>query len=278
MKKMNIILLGLATMIIASSFIFFYQEAAAKRHAPLISYYTSFGGDMRGSHSETKIEKLNNDVAIVVSKNAEWHHQDHKVSEHQVSSAALVEIEKVYDEYKLYRYNKLPKSQFFAHDAGNHSYSFSFDDKSSLRFSDTQSIPTQGYEALKKIKAIIKTAVQKGEKLPGLVPPPNTETDGPSWKFIDDVCQLMVYEYSNNTLYFRIINGTKKDIPLKSPVQLYKLNADKRELLMEHVNKYNYLATAKYSEESYINLTIPRLTPGKYLLTLDKYEAPFEIK
>lgn len=136
-----------------------------KHHSNLISYTYNYGGDMQGGHTFIKIEKVDDEEALVTTSYAAWHNEEGAVEEYHVPITVLNSIEEIYYKYKMYRFPKLPQSKIFACDAGTGSYSFRFDDKEIVSFSDSKRISPKGYKGLGELRNIIDEAV-KSEQLP----------------------------------------------------------------------------------------------------------------
>lgn len=245
------------------------EQKATKKHAPLSAYTYSEGGDMQGGHRFIGVKQADGGAVITFS-NAEWHHQDNTVEEYLVPLSVIEDIGRVYDEYKMYRYSSLPKSKFFAADAGTSFYCFTFEDKSTTAFSSNQLIPQKGSEALREIYEIIKTAAEQGERLPGLAKP-----EGYSGELPDGVCELRVYEYSRGVLKYRLANGTDENITPQSGVTLTRADAPEASLYAD--SEIPLDTPAHECSEGSIT-PAERLTAGSYVLTAGEYTAQFVIE
>lgn len=89
---------------------------------------------------------------------------------------------------------------------------------------------------------------------------------------------MQVYEYSNNTLHYRLINGLDKDVEVKCDVTLYQIKGSERVMIYQDLDDEKLEIDSKYAEEQYINLEKERLEAGKYVIEAFGYEAEFEIR
>lgn len=168
-KIMRIIIIVLIILAVAVAAVPVYRHMKAKKHAPLISYSDSYGGDMNGSHHVKTIKKIDDEKALVTTSDADWYDQDPITAEYYVPLSVITEIEKIYDTYGMYTYDNLPDNPIQVLDGGTSSYSFVYEDQESVSFSDYELIPAKGYEGLRKIDNILNEAIKSGEKLPGPV-------------------------------------------------------------------------------------------------------------
>lgn len=254
-----------------------FRDIAARHHAALTGYSYSYGGDMRGSHRFISVEKADDEKALVVFSESEWHYQDPVVEEYYVPVSVLESIEKLYDTYGIYRLPFRPKNKFKILDGGSSSYSFSFANRKWVRFGSWQRLTKKGMEGMHKIDALIMEAVQQTEKLPGLVQEVGNADEEYS-KIKAGKCMLQVYEYSNNYLNFRLANGYTEPVKITENVVLYRLNGSDRQEIYRNDVGYEHKVSANYCWEGSIQLKEVRLEEGTYVLMLDGYEKEFVIR
>ncbi len=277
-KMIKTVLLIAAIAAVLCAGFFTVRDLIRKHHAPLTVYQYSYGGDMNGSSRKTRIQKLDDETAMVTFSQADWHFQDPQVSEYIVSASVLPQIEEIFDKTGMYRYNDLPMSRFFALDAGTDSYYFRYEDYESVSFSGNNRIPRRGRNALREISGIISDAVKTGQKLPGLV-----QEKIPDDEMIDTVTgadgkiTIRVFGYEEKELRYRIHNGTEQAIDLEGNVEVYRLDGESRTLIAESGNFDGvFHVSGPHFTDDYITLS-ERLEEGRYLICLDGIESEFEI-
>lgn len=247
------------------------EQKATKEHARLTAYSFSSGGGMQGGNMFVGIKQADGGAVITFSS-AEWHHEDSTVEEYLVPLSVVEDIERVYDEKKMYRYPSLPKSKFLALDAGSSYYSFTFEDNSNTAFSSNQQIPPKGSDGLREIYEIIKNAAAQGERLPGLAKP-----EVYSGELTDGVCELRVYEYSRGVLKYCLANGTDENITPQGGVTLTRADAPEAPLYADSECPLDLETYPQSCSEGSIT-PAERLSAGSYVLTAGEYTAQFVIE
>lgn len=278
-KIIKTILILLVLVIIASAIFLLYNKKSKKQYIPLISYSYGYSGNMNGSRTHLSVLKTDNEKALITSSHADWHFQELKVKEYYVPISVLRDIEKIYYEYDMFKFQNLPEGKDVILDAGSGSYNFKFEDKKTVSFKDTQEIPNKGIEGLNEIRKIIVNSIKQADKLPGLVINMENNKNSLKNKGIEKgVCKLKVYEYSGNTLHYRFSNGLDKKVKLKTQVELYRIHEGKREEIFRNHNKFEMEIYSNNYYKDVIKFTNGRLEAGKYLLIVSGYETEFEIK
>lgn len=242
----------------------------------LVKYQTSFGGDMIGSFSQLSIEKLDDETAIIRSCKAEWYSQDPTVGEYIVPISVLEEVNEVFRDSNLKRCKKLPDSKVFALDAGSTSYSFNFEDKDTISFDTNKIVPKKAYDAIRQIDDIIAKAMLDEYKLPALVIVPVDEEESYN-RLVDGACSIEVFEYYENYLHYRVLNGFDNEIELEDSIAIYKLDGDNKVEIYSQSSDYPTTVSEQYQYDSTILLE-NRLEAGKYQLVIADYQCEFEIK
>lgn len=273
MKSGSLIIIVCAIFLISAWVLW---DMHARRHGRLVSYSYKYGGDMKGGHSSVRIKKLDGLTAFMTYSNAEWHYQDPDVEEYHIPASVLGDIEKVYDEYSMYRFEWLPMSKIFVCDAGTGSWSFEFDDGKSSAFKDNKEIPLKGCEGLRKIEKIIADCRANADILPGLVRK-SSENEDCYRKIEKGSIVFSVYEYSEGFLKFRFANGLDEDKSVRMDVSISRYGKDGPEEIFRSESKSVIQLTAGYTEESSISLEERRLKEGRYVLEISGYRTEFEI-
>lgn len=255
----------------------FFKDLFASRHERMVAYRYSRGGGMAGGHKERKIFKVDDEKALVIYSSAEWHYEDPEIAEYYVPLSVLKDMEKVFDKYKMYRCDNLPKSNFFALDADTSSYGFEFEGRKSVSFSSTEMVPKKAYDGIHEIEEILSEAVKNTEKLPGLVKEQVNDEEVYS-KVIKGEFQVQVYGYSNNHLRYRLANGLEEPKTLKDVVDVYQNVDGERNLIHHEESPYEYEVSENYCSDESLELSCERLKAGKYVLVVSGYEKEFEIK
>lgn len=275
-----LVILAIIVVVMSKLFVpsFTYKLLPGKMpESPLTEYYYTYGGDMNGSYSMEKVQKVDGEKAIVVTSHTNWHYEDEAVSEYYVPLSVLSEIQEAYNSCRMYTFEKLPQSDVFALDAGTAGYSFRHEDSTYVHFSDNQQIPNIGYEALRKIHDIVQKAINDGEKLPGLENELHAEEEYVS-KIVKGECHLQVYKYCNNCLDFRICNGLEEEVRVNGEVKLYLENGDNRVEIDHNLSTVDYEIPSGCMEESHLAIKGERLGVGTYTFVVADLETSFEIK
>lgn len=277
-KPIKIILFVVILAVIVGGSIMFLKDLFASRHERMVAYRYSCGGGMTGGHKERKIFKVDDEKALVIYSSAEWHYEDPEIAEYYVPLSVLKSMEEVFDKYKMHRYNNLPKSKFFALDADTSSYCLEFEGGKSVSFSSTEMVPKKAYDGIREIEEILSEAVNKTEKLPGLVKEQVNGEEEVFSKVKQGEFQVQVYEYSNNYLRYRLANGLEESKTLKDIVDVYQIVDGERKLLHHEESSYDYEVSGNYCSDESVELSCERLKAGKYVLVVSGYEREFEIK
>lgn len=248
-----------------------------KKHAPLVSYEWSYGGDMAGSSSGLKIA-AQGDRALVVRSRQDWYGQDPQVEEYLVPLSVLERVGQLFDEYGMYRFDRLPENRVYALDAGTASYRAGYADGASLRFSDTQRIPEKGFAGLKAIDGVIDEAVRTGERLPGLVPAGGSGDDGAdAWRPADGTAGLRVSAYREGRLSYAFGNATGEDVELSGRTRVFRLEDGERVEIYADADEHSRTLYVSYYNEPE-TVAVGRLEPGSYVLVFGGVEAEFTIR
>lgn len=276
-KYMKILLIVVIAAAMCVGVISVVKDSKAKSHAPVVYYSESYGGDMTGGHSLTRIRKLDGEKAMLFTSEAEWHNQPSVITESYVPASVLTEIESVFDRYKMYTFDNLPEVKEHALDAGATHYSFSFEDGDSVSFDSEEQIPSKAYDGLREIREILRKAAEEGERLPGLVTEqPEDEESYIEWYTPDEI-GLTVFEYSEGKLYYRLSNGTEDVVTLEGQAKLYRLDGETRQEIDSDANPDSINVYARHFDEEYIRPE-ERLEAGSYLLVFGELEDGFEIR
>lgn len=249
----------------------------AKKHAALESYTYSRGGGMEGAHHFIKIGKVDEETALVIYSDQNWHYENPQIAEYYVPIATLMKIEKIYDSYRMYRYRHLPDSKFQILDGDTSSYHFWFEDNKSLSVSESQQIPKKAYDGFGKIKGIIEAATSAVQKLPGLVPDVITEEERIS-RTVEGELRILVTEYSNNHLRYSIANGLEETVEIEDRIDVFKIVDEERISVFHKEGSREYEVYADYCHCESVQLKEKRLEIGRYVLSIDGHEAEFEIQ
>lgn len=272
MKKTRLIIvlvIAAVLAIIAVVMFLLFSSNSSKRKAPVVEFSRSFGGDMEGGHSHLSIKKLDEEKALVISSSGN-NFTPTTVEEYYVPLSVLDSIGEVYDKYKIQKFQSLPENPVFAYDAGTTSYSFSLEDGTKIYFNDRKMITQKGYDGLHKIGAIILDAAKQGEKLPALV------VGEEGLGIIEEgAAKLVVYEYCNNCLSFRLLNGLDENISINAQAILYRENNGAREEICRD-GEQTLFADSNYIDTGCIFLD-NRLSAAHYVLSLGEFEAEFDI-
>lgn len=248
----------------------------AKKHAPIVGYSDGYGGDMEGSYKATNLRKINDETVEICITNQAWHHAPVEIAEYEISTDILKEINDIFDKYNLSGCPYQPKTNVFVCDAGTSNYEFEFaDGKTSRSYSDLIFTKKQN-QGIRAVKELIKSRVENVTPLPGFKPEPMK--DGEMFEPVaKGTVALKIIEYSRKRLRYSIINSLEEDIEFKEAVVLYRLDGDKKQEIFKDEDESTGRVYAGYDHEESFEMQ-ERLTTGKYLLVLDKYEKEFEIK
>jgi len=275
MKKNILTIVIILLLAIAGGFIMcgFIRNNSWKKQE-LEKYATHSGGDMNGSSSGTTLAAYGDDKALLTFSSKDWYYQDPSVKEYLVDREALDEIKEIFMKHKMYKWDGKKFSNIFVADGASTGYGFYFTDDT-VNFS-SQVYPKTYMNKLKELDAVIEKYKQLGEPQPGLVTPEITEETMMSRRAPDDgKVKVEVYEYSGNRLYYRVMNGTQKEIPMEG-ICVLTGEADNR---IDTNSEKNYSSSVP-SESVYENSIKleRRLEAGKYILKVDDMNCTFEIK
>lgn len=243
---------------------------------PLTSVHFSRGGDMQGSTHDMSVKAIDNTSAMVCYEDANWHNEAIVVREYIVPASVLEDVKTIFNNNKLLRCEKAPKSKFVVLDAATSSYYFDFG-KRTIRFNSDQELPDGSNQALRAISKCVRDACQKGQRLPGLVLEKDKDGNMPlRTAVVKGQVAIKVVGYQNNCLKISIGNGTDEDKNVALKAKLVNLNNpeiivanDLTDETIEVSKKYNYDYSWKLPN---------RLEAGKYGLSLGEYKTEFEIR
>lgn len=125
------------------------------KNAKLVEYRTSSGGDMRGGGSSTTVKVYDETHVIVIFTNREHHAAKEEVKEYLADTKIIEEIENVFREYDMHKWDNKKFTDMFVCDGASTSYGFYFDNHESINFS-SQIYPRPYSEKLKKINEVIE--------------------------------------------------------------------------------------------------------------------------
>ncbi len=242
---------------------------------PLTSVSFSRGGDMLGSHHAMSV-KAKGDKAWVCYENAAWHNQVPEIEEYLVPVALLGDIKTIFNEQKLAKCEKAPKSKIFVCDGATSSYRFCFS-KRCIHFSTTQELPDGAYAALQNISTCVADACQKGERLPGLALEKDAQGELPTKNVLEKgKVTVKVTGYKGQQLYFAVGNDTEQEqtIPreakiteLSNPTAVVAERSEKESIKLDrHTTHHDTWKLEK------------RLEAGTYRLDLGSYTTCFVIR
>lgn len=244
--------------------------------SPLKEVSFTSGGDMQGSFHGMSVRELDDKNALVCYEDAAWHNEAIRVKEYIVPKSLLDDIKTIFNENKLAKCAKAPKSPFFAHDAATNSYDFTFEEKN-IHFSSSQMLSSSNYAALKKISACVSDSCQKGERLPGLVLKPDAEGNMPiAYAAVPGKLAIKVVGYKNKTLTIAIGNNTEEEKTISLASKLVDL-ANPNVIVAEQITDDISKLPEHYNDDYRWKLD-KRLNPGKYSLTLGECTTEFEIQ
>lgn len=271
-KKMTLILGALACGIGIWAVSFWAFGTIDK---PLIEFYYSSGGDMRGGYRYTTVKSLDNDYALIVTGGKAWHGLDAVAQEYKVPKAVLSDIQGIFNKHKMGNSDKAFKSPFKVLDKGSSSYTFEFENKR-VRFDSEQMLSEDTRLGVKEILTYISAQCKKGEKLPGLpVPNPNAEANNLK-RPVEGKLAMEVFDYHGKIMNVRIANGLKNQQEIPLSYKLYK-QGDEQILISEKQMDKKAKVSANSSNE--IEYELPeRLQAGEYVLKIANLETRFVLK
>lgn len=110
-------------------------EKPSVKDAKLTQYVYSQGGDMRGGFSRETIELRKDGKVRISYEGKEWHNSDTVTWDKTVDAAVLEEIETVFKENGMEKWDNKTLTDMFVCDGANYTYCFKFDNGTSVRFS-----------------------------------------------------------------------------------------------------------------------------------------------
>ena len=258
----------------------FSKIAAGLKNKELISYRYASGGGMTGGGNSTEISIVDGEVILTYSEK-EWWYEDNAITEFKLDKAVLTDIESVFRKYKMQNWNNKKFSDMFVADGASYSYSFQFEDNTSVSFS-SQVYPVSYSEKLAAFDKVIEQYRERGALEPGLVTKEKTAEELAGKNTPDNgLIEIDVYEYSKDRIYFRISNGTDEDVAISNSVKLVR-NSDGEILYNESGADYiesgedSIKINAASANEEY--LLSGRLEEGSYTIYVGDYSAAFEIR
>lgn len=244
--------------------------------SPLLSVTFTRGGDMQGSYHGMSVRAVDDKTAQVYYADAQWHFEINEEKEYLVAASVLEDIKTIFNENKLARCEKAPRSRMMVLDAATSSYSFHFKEKP-IHFSSTQELSRDSYNALREIDKCVAAACEKGQRLPGLVLQRDADGCLPHRNaVVKGTMAIKVVGYRNKTLSISIGNGleTEKEISLQS--KLTRLDSPDT-IVAEKKDGKNLKIYPLYSEDYQWKLD-DYLPAGQYALTVGDCTTEFEIK
>ena len=243
------------------------------KNKKLISYVYSSGGGMNGGGNSTEISIIDGEVILTYS-DTKWWYDDNDITEYKLDKAVLADIESVFRKYKMQNWNDKKFTDMFVADGPSYSYSFKFEDSIRVSFS-SQVYPVSYSKKLAEIDKVIEKYKERGSLEPGLVTKEKTDEELAGKNNPDNgLVEIEVYEYSKDRIYFRILNGTDKDVAVSNSVKLVR-NSD-GEMLYNESSEYSIEVNATSANEEY--LLSGRLEEGIYTIYVGDYSAEFEIR
>lgn len=246
--------------------------------SPLTLYTNSSGGDMCGGHHSLEVRAQEDGTAIVSCSDAAWHFEDPKVREYRVDGQILTDLEAVYNKHHMESWHNKTFTKDFVCDGATESFGFGFGHRwTDVHFS-SQIFPEPYRSKLKELDDVIAKHLAGASPLPGLVLPERTPEEMVNGRSVPEgEFTFEAYEYCNNTLSFRIGNGTDELLVLSHACLLYR--DGEAEPFFTGDSSYLSDVTPHRTEESSVRLD-ERLAPGNYVLKLSGFdkECRFEIK
>lgn len=231
------------------------KDVAGKKHGPLISYSSFYGGGMAGDSRSLQVQKADKEHALISYSHADSHNLDNTVEEYLVPISLLAQLEDVYDSNRLYLLPDMPEKKVFALDAGSDSYTFVFDGTGSVHFSDNQQIPFKSWDVIRELETGIRLACEQGQKLPGLISSGAMRTDCEYAPVPQDQCQLQVYEYRRNVLHYRLRMGLDVPVAQHDEAVLYALDGDVECELCRSGSGVSLTLSPGFDHEDFMELT-----------------------
>ena len=239
----------------------------------LVSFVYTSGGGMTGGGSYRSVNIIDGEIILTCS-DKEWWYEDNHVTEYRLDKAVLTDIESVFRKYKMQNWNDRKFSDVFVADGPSYSYLFEFEDNTNVMFS-SQSFPASYSEKLDEISQVIEQYREKGTLEPGLVTKEKTDEELAGKNQPDNgLIGIEVYEYSRDSVYYRILNGTDGAVTISDSVKLVR-NSD-GETLYNESSDFPIEVNAESAEEC--NIRSGRLEEGIYTLSVGDYSAEFEIR
>lgn len=240
----------------------------------LISYSLSSGGGMNGGHSSTQINIINGET-ILTELHSEWWYEDGQIAEYKLDNAVLADIEKVFRKHKMQKWNNKVFSNIFVADGPSFCHTFTFEEKTSVSFS-SQCFPMIYAKKLSEINSVIERYKSEGSPEPRLVTAKKTDEElvknqNPS----NGKIELEVYQYSADSLSFRVLNGTNENASIGNNIKLVR-NSDGKTLVETNLF-YPIEPNASSTETETLRLK-ERLSEGVYTLSAGDYSDEFEIR
>ena len=162
----------------------------------------------------------------------------------------------------------------FVYDGPSYSYSFKFEDSTGVSFS-SQVYPASYGKKLAEIDKVIEKYKESGTLEPGLVTREKTEEELAGKNKPDNgLIEIEVYEYSKDSTYLRILNGTDKNVAVSNSAKLVR-NSDGKVLCSES-SECSIEVNAESAEER--SIISGRLEEGIYTIYAGGYSAEFEIR
>lgn len=243
---------------------------------PLKNIYFSSGGDMRGSYHGLTVKTLDNSSALVFFEDADWHNEAIAVKEYIVPVSVLEDIKTIFNKNKLARCEKAPMSKFVVMDGATSSYSFEFED-TRIRFSSSQNLSKENYDALREIRKFVDNACQKGQLLPGLVLEKNADGTAQSrYVNVKGKMAIKVVGYKEKTLTIALGNASEEQKSISLKAKITELNNPNKIVEQNATDKTKGMP-AKYNDDFEWKLD-NRLEAGNYQLDLGGYTTEFTIK
>ncbi|MCF0150262.1 MAG: hypothetical protein HUJ80_02515 [Firmicutes bacterium] len=249
----------------------------------MFSYTHSFGGGMSGGGRSFELHYDCEDRLILTASSKSWYGQIPSVREYLVADDTLSRLEEVARKYHMERWNNKEFTNQFIADGASESYHFAFkkDRKKrggyeSFGFS-SQYYPDRYANKLAQLDAIVSDAVEKGELLPGLLLPAEEEEDAFAGPVIPaGEVSILVTEYSQDTLHFRMLNGTESELTVQAACAVY--DAATGDLVCDNSDSYSspLSCSPQRYEDAATTLSV-RLGAGIYRLTVGEYNGTFEI-
>ena len=243
---------------------------------PLKDVSFTSGGDMQGSFHGMSVRDMENGSALVCYEDASWHHEAISVKEYIVPVSLLDDIKTVFNNNKLVRCEKAPKSKYQILDGATRSYSFYFE-KRPINFSSTQELPKECNAALREISKCVASACEKGQRLPGLVLEKDAIGNMPlRTAAVKGALAIKAVGYKNKILTVSIGNGTEEEKAVALQAKIFEVNKPEN-IVAEQITDQITKVPAHYDDDYRWELD-KRLEAGKYCLTLGGYSTEFEIK